>query len=438
MVYIKNHAVPPTLLEWQHERIAAGMSEETARLFARRISALAYGLNVPPEELPDDAVARYGMGRDLSHYTVASYTNALNAWKLYQRNGARTPPPQNAGVIGAVKSWGMEYPEMVEWVTVLDSDGKARSTISAYTGDMRAVCRFTGKRPAELTTTDVRNFIAAKNIVSRERTGRPLSGKYRVRLISSLKSFCEATGRPDFTAPIKRPRKDAVHYNPVSRDEVTYMLQSARAQYATRDSSYADFGRRMYTMTRLCSSMGLRVTEAARTRPDMLKAIDGVPHLSARGPVVKGPDESSWVSLPCSNSVYEDLTANYQPDETILPASWPPQSISGAYANWCRSIGLMDVTAHRLRAYYATQLYYRSSHNIILVQRRLRHRQLETTAGYIALLDTAEERELVTTFDDDLILEPTTAEIAEGGPLLAMAGSADWSNVVQLFAANRR
>ena len=57
--------------------------------------------------------------------------------------------------------------------------------------------------------------------------------------------------------------------------------------------------------------------------------------------------------------------------------------------NVCDELGLQNISTHSFRKWYATDIYEKNGHDIILVQKLLQHSSPETTRRYIGI---AEER----------------------------------------------
>ncbi|MFJ2869815.1 tyrosine-type recombinase/integrase [Streptomyces sp. NPDC087298] len=404
MVYIKGHSIPTSVEEWKLARVAelppGASGHKAAAKAAQHISTLSHSLGVPPEELPHDAVARHFMGRDDgAPSTCRNYGISLKQWHRWVKSERQqaTGKPQRAPE-------GADHPDIQRWVSRL-APRVAHGTVNGYRRDVCAIMRLSGHGPREITEDDVLDYLAACQVSVIASKGTPMKASYYNRILSSVKSLCFELRLPNVTEFIHRARRDKKRHKAIDRGDLQHLVTCALQDRQSPNPLVADMGRRMYTVSKLMSSMGLRISEASAVRPADLVQVDGRWCIEAEAVTVKGQEHLGSVFLPVTDAVFEDLTTNYQLTERITPEDWTADKASKKFSGYALGKGV-TTTAHKLRAYYATNLYYQSQFNIMLVMRRMRHSDFATTAGYISDLDTAEERILVSTFDDDLVMVP--------------------------------
>uniref|UniRef100_A0AAU2V7T0 Tyrosine-type recombinase/integrase n=1 Tax=Streptomyces sp. NBC_00003 TaxID=2903608 RepID=A0AAU2V7T0_9ACTN len=401
MVYVKGNSIPDNVAYWRDERERLTGKSGAAGKAAQHISAMSHSLGVPPEHLPHDAVARHFMG-NAAPSTVNAYIKSLKQWHRWLRDSGRINLKPQRAVIE------QGHPDIEAWKLRLRARS-ADNTVKAYVRDVSAILKLAGKEadgPRAITEIDLLRFLDATNESVMRVKGTPIKATYYNRILGSVRSMSKCLRIDQCPARfIDNMPTDKIRHKPIEQDDLAHLITCAVRERASSDPATSRMGRIMYTLCKLMSSMGLRIGEASTVRPFDLVQVDGQWCIEAEGVNVKGHEHQGNVYLPVTTAVYEDLTTNYQVTERVTPQDWDAAKASAMFSGWCRGNGV-DVTAHRLRAYYATWLYYRSNHNLVLVQRRMRHANIDTTAGYIGNLNTPEERILVSTFDDDLVILP--------------------------------
>lgn len=265
----------------------------------------------------------------------------------------------------------------------LQSWGAAPKTVKARVNLARG--RLAAWGLAGFTPGNVTAFMA-----HRKPNGQGLSKWSKATYHANLKDFCAwlaATGHleesPMDDPGIRKPKRPRNLPRPLTEVEVQRVLHVAHGR--TRD----------WMVLALCT--GLRAHEIAKLRGE---------DVSVEGIYVDGKGDAQDM-LPCHPDVWA-MAQNYPRHGWWFPNHKgtdhvTPDVVTIAVGRLFSSVGV-EGSVHRLRHVYGTRLL-RAGMNIRIVQKLMRHQNLETTALYTAV-DEDELRAAVFTLpssgDDDL------------------------------------
>ncbi|MET8603071.1 site-specific integrase [Streptomyces rubiginosohelvolus] len=400
MAVRRNVTGHPAIQQWVNARLAAGHGEDAAKGWARCVNAMVARLNVEPGQLPADAVARHFEGRPAAPTTVRNYTKALAAWFEYCHNGLAERRRDGLPA-------DMNDPDLLEWAAFLDADGMAPNTVGGYTRCTNRVVKHSGNPARELTRKDVVAYLEHLQARARAQGKNGITRSYRAALMTSVRSFCKFAGLEDATDGLKSRGADSVRHVPIPREDLKNLLFRAEQEMHSEDPATYAMGRTMRAMLLLMSGGGLRISETYRVSPAHLRHENHEWRL--RLVQAKGRRDLPDVWQPVPEAVAHFLLANFQPHEMIAPADWNGNKASLAFCGWTMKHGVVT-SAHKLRAFYATDLYRRRP-DIVWVQTMMRHAKVETTRGYIHHVPDAEHRSTMNALMDDLITPPTNENV---------------------------
>lgn len=187
------------------------------------------------------------------------------------------------------------------------------------------------------------------------------------RHLAGLYRWATAGDRPRLDwnpcLPLKAPRNPDADPDPVTDDELRYALahSNARWQIAILLGAYA----------------GLRAGEITRLKREHVNA-DHITIWHGKG--------NRTLKLPTHPVIWQHIQP-LPPGLVFTGRGGRPVKFPSATArDHFNRIGLYDVHLHRLRHWYACMLL-RQGTDIRTVQALMRHRSLETTARYLALVD---------------------------------------------------
>lgn len=255
----------------------------------------------------------------------------------------------NSDIVGAYHAW-------------LESWGAAEKTIKARTGVARMLLDTYGA--AGMTTGNLQAWMARK-----KPNGQDLSAWSRATYYTHVRDFCawlNAAGylRDDPSSGLKQPRKPHSLPRPLTDTDVGRVLGAATGR--TRD----------WLLIPLLS--GLRAHEIAKVRGE---------DVSPEGIYVEGKGGVK-ANIPIHPELWQ-MAMRYP-----RAGWWFPNNKGGHVSGHLvtvevsklfDSLGLSG-SVHRMRHTYGTRLL-RGGTDIRTVQRLMRHASLQTTAGYLAVVD---------------------------------------------------
>lgn len=392
MAVRRNVTGHPAIQQWVNARLAAGHGEDAAKGWARCVQAMTIRLCVEPGQLPPDAVARHFEGRRAAPTTVRNYTKAFAAWNDYCHNGLSERKRDGLPA-------DMSDPDLLRWAAFLDADGMSRNTVSGYTRCTNRVVKHSGKPARELTRDAVLAYLEHLQARARAQGKNGITRSYRGALMTSIRSFCKFAGLPKITEGMKSRGVDAVRHMPIPREDLKNLLFRADQEMASDDPYTAGTGRTLRAMLLLMSGAGLRISETVKVSPSHLRHEDHEWRL--RLVQSKGRENLPDVWQPVPEAVAHFLLSSFERFETIGLADWNANKASLAFCGWTMKHGVVT-SAHKLRAFYATDLYRRKQ-DIVWVQTMMRHKKVETTRGYIHHVPNVDHRSTVNALMDDLI-----------------------------------
>ena len=254
---------------------------------------------------------------------------------------------------------------------------ETRSQVRAWEQRMRAA----GASPATVRTrvASLRSFInaggellAPDEVVVVEWLAGQAAQWTRLTYYSSMRSWCshlQAVGVLDHDPLewVRRPRTPRRDPQPVVDSDLALLLE------------HAPYGSRVRAFVLLAAFAGLRVSEVARMRGEVITR-ESIRVVGKGGVEAYVPTHPVlWVlaqSMPRRGWWFE------RPSGSGHIAG---SSVSTAIARLMADAGL-DHTAHHLRHSFATRLLA-SGANVRQVQRAMRHASLEDTAGYLRVDD---------------------------------------------------
>lgn len=249
----------------------------------------------------------------------------------------------------------MDDGTLVRYRRHLRAQGYAANTIRAKVEAVERLTRLVGVEPEAITLDHVLELM-----------DRPLEPWTRRKYLEHLRAFAGWAGIEDPTAGLRAPHRPRGVPRPVSEQQLSLMLAVA----PRRARAYIVLG----------SYAGLRSFEVAKVRGADFEDLQGAPVLRVAG---KG-GRVDLIPLP------EFLLREMIPwrREAGLGRLFPRAS-AGSVQSAVRAVARkasVPVSCHQLRHRYGTALYA-ASHDLLLVQRLMRHSSPATTAGYALVLD---------------------------------------------------
>ena len=182
--------------------------------------------------------------------------------------------------------------------------------------------------------------------------------------LGRVKTCCRLLGLPDVTAGMRRPRRPRSTPKPMTDEQARILLDALPRPH--RDWLV------------LALYAGLRAAEIAAVEGSDLELWSTGPKLRVKG---KG---GTRLTVPAHPKVVDVITSYGTPGRL-----WPdatPRSVSHRFKDLAARRGV-PVSIHQARHTYASTLYA-NTHDVLLVQRLMRHAQVTSTVGYIALDDS--------------------------------------------------
>jgi integrase len=189
-----------------------------------------------------------------------------------------------------------------------------------------------------------------------------------IKYLDHVRAFAKWHGLDDPTAEIRRPRRPKGIPRPLAEESFRRLVAHTRARDHT-----------LYTWTLLGGYCGLRAFEAAKVA---VEDID--PHARELYVLGKGRVEAT---LPLAPVVLDALTTAAA-GLGSTGRLWPKAhsiTVSHEVAIAAAQIGI-PMEYHQLRHRFGTQLY-RTSKDLLLTQKLMRHASPTTTAGYALVAD---------------------------------------------------
>jgi site-specific recombinase XerD len=255
-----------------------------------------------------------------------------------------------------------------EWAAKLETELCSRKyspkTIQAYTYYNRSFCGYVRKRPGQVTSTDIQNYLAYLNKTM------DLSASSMNLAISSLKFFYKYVLKKDVIREQHRPRQDKKLPVILSRSEVQRLLTHEKNPK-----------HRLLLM--LAYSSGLRVSEVVAIKRDNIDFDRGTILISA----AKGrKDRYAILSVRTADFIVQ-YNALYNIEHWLFPGQ-PSDchlSIRSAQAIFGKSLQKAGIaksaSIHSLRHTFATHLL-ESGVDIRYIQELLGHAAIRTTQRY--------------------------------------------------------
>lgn len=246
--------------------------------------------------------------------------------------------------------------------TELKIQGKSKATIKMYCYYNRKFLEFIKKAPAQVTTDDIKKFLAA--LLSK---GNDLSSVALAR--SSLKYFYDEILEKNLMSKIKTPKKQRRIPEVLTKEEVRLLIDNAGS---LRNKLLLEF---MY-------ASGLRVAECASLKVGDL-ALEEKTGLLKSG---KGGKDRFFI---LSDALVKDLRLYFERKQDdgiyIFPGTDGPlttRAIQDVIKRVAKRAGIKKrVYCHGLRHAFATHLL-ESGTDIRLIQELLAHSNLQTTQFY--------------------------------------------------------
>lgn len=237
----------------------------------------------------------------------------------------------------------------------LRAQGYAPNTIRAKVQAVERLARLVEVEPWCLT---------AEHVL--EQMDRPLEPWTRRKYLEHLRAYAAWAGIDDPTAGLRAPHRPRGVPRPASEQQLALMLAAAP--------------RRARAYIVLAAYAGLRSFEVAKVRGADFED-------TASGPVLRVSGKGGRVDLvPLPEFLLLELIPWRR--EAGLGRLFPhasPDSVQAAVRAVARKVGV-PVSCHQLRHRYGTALYA-ASHDLLRVQRLMRHSSPATTAGYALVLD---------------------------------------------------
>ena len=250
---------------------------------------------------------------------------------------------------------------MDEYRRAMARRGLARGTVVARMGELGRWLRFIGDDWSTATRHDVERFMD---------TRRSLGARARYTAISHLSAFYRWAIREELTlhdptVAVERPRLPQRLPRPVPAELVEHIVDQADEHRVA---------------VLLMLDAGLRCCEVSRLRWVDVDLEAGTLYVFGKGA------RERMIGLPRRLRMVLYLAAADRGSSSyVLGRRVTPERLSQVLGEWFRSIGLVGVTAHRLRHTYATRLYRATGGELRAVQMALGHASVATTQIYAAI-----------------------------------------------------
>jgi integrase/recombinase XerD len=254
----------------------------------------------------------------------------------------------------------MEQQEFLKKLeTELKISKNSNYTINSYITSNKKLLNFIKKSPNEITTQDVKLFIA-ENLTDKAATSTIL-------FLSAIKYAYTTILDNDITSSIKRPKKEKKLPTILSKNEIKQLLNELKTEKSK-------------LMVSLMYACGFRVSELANLKTSDLNFPEKIGHIrQAKG------NKDRIFNIP--KFLIEDLQhqADKNPDKEYLftgrTGKLSTRNIQKIVSSAAKRAGLKEVHCHTLRHSFATHLL-ENGVDIRKIQELLGHADLSTTQLY--------------------------------------------------------
>ena len=235
----------------------------------------------------------------------------------------------------------------------------AHGTVATRVNESRRWLAFAGDQWAQ----------ADRQLIEQWLDDRPLGARARYTAISHLSAFYRWAIREELTATdptmtVERPRLPLRLPRPITSVEVEQLIGGAGD---------------LELMVLLMVDAGLRCCEVARLRWRDVDLEAGTVYVTGKG----GRDRLVGLPRRLRYALYSAQADSFSPWVTGRVQS--PALVSKRVGDRCRQLGLVGVTAHRLRHTYATRLLRATGGDLRAVQSALGHASVVSTQIYAAV-----------------------------------------------------
>lgn len=393
MAYAKDRPLHPILKEWVNARSDAGQTGRNARVIARRVSAMAYRLQIAPEYLPDNAPSLHFAGRETA--SAANYRQALTHFRRWL--DSEKGIPSWAGRSPYLPGEG-EDEDLAAWRTFMGR--LSPRTVENCIGTLRRAAGYAGKRPRDLTHDDVQAYLLDRISRAQASKGQDSSGKYlngergRIhRFFEYLNRRARMEGVPgpvDPTDFLDRVDEKEKAIEPIPLSDLSALAMAAEAMADSPDPYTAAKGRRWLAAMTLMSENGFRISDVWAFRPSHIHQTDEGWKVYTRG---KNHRDQAPVPIVCHDAVVAEFVTSgaWASNERILPPQWDPGRASREFINFADQCDI-KTHAHALRHRYGTTylLARGNTDNALMdLQRQMRHSSITTTMRYAHYVESA-------------------------------------------------
>jgi integrase len=250
------------------------------------------------------------------------------------------------------------------WRLAMTAEGRSADTIRLRIGAVRVAARMTGRPVHELTTEDLRTWLA------RHPNQNTKVAYYHSAL--ALSRFLVAEGhRPDDpTSRINAPRKPRGTPRPCSTPTLYALLDAAPTGRAR-------------AMIVLAAFEGLRAFEVAQVRGEDVDVDAQVLHVVGKGGIV-----SQLPLHPEVAALVPDMPARgyWFPSTKARDVPVRANAVTSAVQRAAHRAGVTSTGAHELRHWFGTWVV-RSGADLRTAQTLLRHASLNTTQVYVEVAE---------------------------------------------------
>lgn len=235
----------------------------------------------------------------------------------------------------------------------------AHGTVTARVNESRRWLAFAGDQWAR----------ADRQLIEQWLDGRPLGARARYTAISHLSAFYrwairEELAEHDPTITVERPRLPLRLPRPITSSEAEQLIGGADE---------------LELIVLLMLDAGLRCCEVARLRWRDVDLEAGTLYVTGKG----GRDRLVGLPRRLRYALYSAHADSLSP--WVAEREQSPARLSQRVGVRCRELGLIGVTAHRLRHTYATRLLRATGGDLRAVQSALGHASVVSTQIYAAV-----------------------------------------------------
>lgn len=253
------------------------------------------------------------------------------------------------------------------WRVAMQAEGRAPATIALRLQVASLAARAAGCRVDQLTTADVRIFLAAR------RTPATRSTYYNCLAALGVYLVAEGIRGDDPTAAIRPPRTPRGTPRPCSTIAFHAILAASRE--------------RTRAMVLLGALQGLRAHEVAKVRGDDLDLAAGTLYVRGKGgrdaTLPLHPEIAVLARTMPARGWWFPSPAGSRRGQPVLPTA-----VTSAVKRACKAAGVPVHGAHPLRHYFGTSLV-RNGADLRVTQELMRHASLATTQIYVEASDEA-------------------------------------------------